>query len=110
MLERLLVAVEIVDPPFLDRLVDYAERLALENPEECELEPWITTLARLWGLAFLLFALRGGASLATLRSVLGLNGLLAVPSPDGFLDYWTGIVYEDHEPCEWKPWVVPATP
>jgi hypothetical protein len=109
MRRRLLVAFGIVELLFPERLIDYGERLALENPDECELEPWVTTLARLEGLAFLWFVLRDRASLVTFRSLFGITGLLAVLSPTGFLDYWTGVVYEDHRRCEWKPWVVPVT-
>lgn len=97
MLRRLLVAFGIVELPFPERVIDHSERLVLENPDDCELEPWVTTLARLEGLAFLWLVLRNRASLVTFRSLFGLNGLLAVLSPEGFLDYWTGIVYEDHE-------------
>jgi hypothetical protein len=109
MLDRLLVAFGVVELLFPERLIDYGEGLALENPDECELEPWVPAVARLEGLAFLWLVFRGRASLVTFRSLFGFNGLLAVLSPRGFLDYWTGVVYADHERCEWKPWVVPAT-
>lgn len=109
MLRQLLVGFGIVELLFPERLIDYSEELALENPDKCELKSWVTTLARFEGVVFLWLVVRDRASLATFRSLFGLNGLLAVLSPKGFLDYWTGIVYEDHRCCEWKPWVVPVT-
>jgi hypothetical protein len=102
----MLGLVELVVP---DRLIEFWERLALENPEECSLRAWISPIARIEGLVILVAALRPGTLSGVFRSALGCYGLLAAISPQGYLDYWTPLIYEDHERCEWKPWVVPTT-
>jgi hypothetical protein len=109
MLRRLIAALGLVELLIPGRFIEFFERYALENPEECSLRPWVTPVARLEGLITLVVALRPGTFSGAIRSVLGWHGLLAALSPQGYLDYWTPLVYEEPADCEWKPWVVQAT-
>lgn len=67
-------AVEVLAP---DALIDSAEHIALENPDECELESWVLPGARLEGITFLVMMWRGEASYSTFKKFLGSIGLLA---------------------------------
>lgn len=46
--------VELVAP---ETLINTAERLALDNPDECELKSWVYPATRLIGLLYVLIAL-----------------------------------------------------
>lgn len=105
----LLAAVALVELLYPERLIESGERLALDNPEECSLRSWVVLVARLEALLFLVALACPNTFSGPLRSALGWNGLLAALSPAGYLKYWTALVYEDADRCEWKPWVVPAT-
>ncbi len=109
MLKGLLAALAVVELLAPKRFIEFWEPLALENPEACSLEPWVIPVARIEGVAFLLALVRPRAVSGVIRSGLGCFGLMAALSPEGYLDYWTPLVYEDAVRPEWKPWVVPAT-
>lgn len=110
MIKWLLAAVALIELLVPERIIERGEQVALSNPEECSLRPWVPLVARLEGLLFLLVLVRPKTfSGPWARAAFGWNGLLAFLSPAGYLDYWTEIVYEDADRCEWRPWVVPAT-
>lgn len=109
MIKPLLAALAVVELLAPERVIEFGERLALENPGEASLRSWVTPVARLEGLVVLAALARRPVLPGPLRSMLGWFGLLAVLSPKGFLDYWTDLVYEDTRVLAWKPWVVPAT-
>ncbi|WP_411965820.1 hypothetical protein [Haloferax sp. YSMS24] len=96
---------EILRPEVLIRA---AERLALENPEECELRPWTVPVARAEGVAFLLLVRRGG-SYSRFKKFLGIMGLLSLLYPRQYLRYATKLAYTDADACHWRPWVYQAT-
>jgi hypothetical protein len=105
----LIAALGLVELLIPGRFIEFFEGYALENPEECSLRPWVVPVARLEGLLVLVSTLRPGTLSGTFRSALGWHGLLAALSPQGYLDYWTPLIYEEPAGCEWKPWVVRAT-
>lgn len=109
MLRGSLAAIGLVELLVPDRFIGYWERLALENSGECSRRSWVSPAARIEGLLIVVAAARPGALSGVVRSVLGWYGLLAALSPEGYLEYWTPLVYEDATRCEWQPWVVPAT-
>lgn len=109
MLKTLLAALGFVELLVPERFIEFWERLALDNPAECSLRPWVIPVARLEGLVFLAALARPGTFSGAIRSALGWHGLLAALSPEGYLDYWTPLVYEDAEGCAWRSWVVPLT-
>ncbi|KAB1187853.1 MULTISPECIES: hypothetical protein [Haloferax] len=90
-------------------LIRAAERLALENPEECELRPWTVPVARVEGVAFLLLVRRRKGSYSTFKKFLGVVGLLSVLYPREYLGYATKLAYTDAANCQWRPWVYHAT-
>ena len=109
MIKGLFAAIALIELFAPERIIERGEQVALQNPEECSLQPWVSLVARLEGLLFLLALARPKPFSGPLRSAVGWNGLLMALSPAGYLDYWTDIVYEDADRCEWRPWVVPLT-
>lgn len=109
MLRPILTTVAGVELLAPNALIDAAERLALENPEECELASWVAPGARVEGLVFLVLAWRSDDSYAAFKRFLGVVGLLAFAFPRAYVDYGSRLAYDDDSDCEWKPWVYPAT-
>lgn len=108
-MKRLLAVLAVVELLAPERVIEFGERLSLENPGEPSLRSWVPLVARLEGLVVLAALVRPAALSGLLRSALGWYGLMAALSPEGYLEYWTDLVYEDAERLEWKSWVVPAT-
>lgn len=98
--------VEIVAP---EALIEAAEGIALENPEECELRRWGLPGARLEGFLFLYLMWRSDTSYAAFKRFLGLFGISALLYPRTYTDYGSSFAYTDGSEPEWKGWVYPGT-
>ncbi|MFC7156357.1 hypothetical protein ACFQPA_12980 [Halomarina halobia] len=109
MLRTILTAVGIVELLSPEALIDAAERIALDDPDDCELKPWVVPGARIEGLAFLILMWRSDASYSAFKKFLGLVGILALAFPRAYVDYGAELAYTDAAECEWKPWVYPGT-
>lgn len=109
MLRALLTAVAAVELLAPRALIDRAERLALDNPEECEWRSWVVPVARLEGFAFLVLMWRSDASYATFKKLLGAIGIAALVYPRAYVDLGGTLAYTDDTVPEWKPWVYPGT-
>jgi hypothetical protein len=109
MLRQILTAVTVVEALSPEKLIDAAERIALENPAECEHLSWVVPGARLEGVLILLAMWRSEASYSAFRKFLGVIGLLALLFPRAYVEYGSGLAYVDATTCEWKPWVYPGT-
>lgn len=107
MLRTILSIIGVIEILSPEQLIDAAERLALENPEGCELEPWVVPIARVEGLSFLFLAWRSRRSYSAFKKFLGVIGLLALLYPRAYVDYAADIAYA--EDCRWRPWVYPVT-
>ncbi|MGM0605522.1 MAG: hypothetical protein ACQETB_07600 [Halobacteriota archaeon] len=103
---RLIGLAEVLSP---DGLIDRAERLALENPDECDVRSWIPHVARAEGIVFLYLTSRSDASYAAFKKFLGVIGILAMLYPKLYVDYAADIAYVDSERCQWNSWVYPVT-
>lgn len=109
MLRPVLSTVGIVEIVAPEALIDAAERIALENPEECELRRWVVPGARLEGLLFLFMMWRSDGSYAAFKRFLGLIGILAVLYPHTYIDFGSSIAYTEGSKPEWKGWVYLGT-
>lgn len=109
MLRPILTAVTAVEALTPEKLIDAAERIALENPTECERRSWVVPGARLEGILILLAMWRSEASYSAFRKFLGVFGLLALLFPRSYVEYGARLSYVDSTTCEWKPWVYPGT-
>ncbi|WP_254546934.1 hypothetical protein [Halomarina pelagica] len=109
MLRTILTAIGVVELLSPEALIDTAERVALEDPNDCELRPWVVPGARVEGLLVLALVWRSDASYAALKRFLGVVGLLALAFPRAYVDYGARLAYADATECEWRPWVYPGT-
>lgn len=74
MLRTVLTAIGIIEIVDLEGLIDAAERVALENPNECERRSWVLPGARVEGVVLLILMWRNDASYAVFKRFLGLIG------------------------------------
>ena len=109
MLKGLLLLFGIVELLFPRRVIDVAERIAMENPKALELHDWTVPVARLEALVYLAFVLRGDTSTSWFRRLFGLFGAFAFLFPRTCMGFGTRLAYRNSDECEWKPWVEPAT-
>lgn len=109
MLRKILTSITVVEVLSPKRLIDIAEKIALDNPAECELRSWVIPGARLEGLLFLTLMWRSDASYSTFKKFLGVIGMLALLYPHSYVNYGAELAYTDAAICEWKPWVYPGT-
>lgn len=109
MLRTILTVIGVVELVRPAALIDRAEALALENPADCELRPWVRPAARVEGLLFLLLMWWNQRSYETFKRFLGIIGIIAVLSPRTYVDVGADLAYTDGSACEWKPWVYPMT-
>ncbi|WP_255152515.1 hypothetical protein [Halorarius halobius] len=109
MLRRLLTVVCVIEVLAPERLIERAEALALANPDDCEVRPWVVPGARVEGAVFLLALWRSDRSYARFKRFLGVVGLLALLYPERYLEVGSELAYVDGSAPRWKPWVAPAT-
>lgn len=92
-----------------NRIVEPAERLAFENPEDGRLRPWTLPIGRLEGLLVVWLVGRRPDRIPALeRSLAGLGIVLAL-APRTALRLGLRTAYENPTALEVRPWVVPAT-
>jgi hypothetical protein len=109
MLRKLLTTICLVETLAPEALINTAERIALDNPEECDPKSWVIPGARLEGLVFLGVMWRSDASYSSFKKFPGVIGLLALLYPRTYVDYGAKCAYTDASTCEWKPWVYIGT-
>ncbi|SIR93612.1 hypothetical protein SAMN05421858_4674 [Haladaptatus litoreus] len=109
MLRLLLSAIGIIELLSPNALLDRAEQLALENPDDCELQSWVIPGARIEGLLIVISMWRSDRSYAAFKRFLGVIGLLALAFPRAYVDFGAELAYTDASDCRWKPWVYVGT-
>ncbi|MFC7099029.1 hypothetical protein [Halobaculum marinum] len=92
-----------------DASVAWGERLALDNPDECERRSWVVPGARLEAVVFLAMLWRSDASYSAFKRLLGIVGLLVFLAPRAYVDRGGGLAYASEPTPQWKPWVYRAT-
>ena len=105
MLRKILTTIGVVELLTPEALIDAAEQIALDNPDECKLQSWVIPGARVEGLLFLLLIGRSDASYSRFKKFLGIIGILALVFPRAYVDYGAELAYTDSDNCMWKPWV-----
>ncbi len=105
MLRLFLSAIGLTELLSPNVLINRAEQLALENPDDCELRSWVIPGARIEGLLILISMWRSDRSYSSFKQFLGVIGLLALAFPRAYVDYGTELAYADASNCRWKPWV-----
>lgn len=109
MSRKILTQIGIVELLTPDALIGAAEQIALDNPVECELRPWVIPGARIEGLAFLFLTWRRDESYSAFKQLLGIVGVLALLFPRAYIEYGSRLAYTNATDPRWKPWVYPGT-
>ena len=92
-----------------ERIVEPAERLAFENPEDGRLRPWTLPIGRLEGLLVVWLAGRRSGGTTVLKPLVAGLGVVLALAPRTALRLGLRTAYENPTELEVKPWVVPAT-
>ncbi|WP_339105426.1 hypothetical protein [Haloterrigena salinisoli] len=92
-----------------NRIVEPAERLAFENPEDGRLRPWTLPIGRLEGLLVVWVVVRRPDGITALERPLAGLGIALALAPRTSLRLGLRTAYANPTALEVKPWVVPAT-
>lgn len=117
MLRSLAIGFGLLEVLAPERIVEPAERLAFENPDDGRLRPWTLPMARLEGLAFLWLLVRPNRDrdrdrdrrLSELRLPLSTFGAVLALAPRTTLEFFLDVAYENAADLETRSWVRPAT-
>lgn len=109
MLRTLLSVIGLVMVSIPRRIVETAETVAFENPEDAILRGWTIPMARLEGIGYLFLVRRTGFLSGVVGVVFGLLGSAAAVVPRRYLDFGLSLAYENPDDITVKSWVIPVT-
>jgi len=109
MLRTLLTVIGLAMVGVPRRIVDSAEKVAFENPEDAILRGWTIPIARLEGIGYLLLVRRIGVLSGIIGVVFGLIGSVAAVAPRQYLHFGLSLAYENPGNITVKSWVIPMT-
>lgn len=108
MLRRLLIAFAAFEIAFPRPVIDFCERIGLENPGEAQLRPFATSIARLEGLVVLWVLQRGRSNTPLVSTALAGAGGVALVYPRPLIRLTQEFAYENTADLELRPWIVTA--
>ena len=109
MIRMLLSAIGFVMVVLPRGVVERAETVAFENPEDATLRRSTIPMARVEGAGYLLLGRRSGYLQGFLGTVVGLIGSAAAIAPRQYLTFGLSLAYENPDDITVKPWVIPGT-
>lgn len=101
MARTLLAALGVIMALFPDRVTDWYQRIAFENPEAAVGKDWLPSAVQAEGLVVGLLALVGGRSYGWLLNLMGIAGGIVVIFPKRYLDWGMRVAYRNPEEIEW---------
>lgn len=108
MLRRFLIACAAIEVMFPRPVIEFCERIGLENPDEARLRPFASSIARVEGLVVIWVLRRGRENTPVISTVLASAGALALVHPRPLIRLTQEFAYENTADLELRPWVVPA--
>ena len=108
MIRTLLILFGLIEIVVPQPIIDACERIGLENPEQAQLRPQATLLARLEGALFVWVLVRGRDQSPLTSRLLGAAGALAVLYPTPLIRFSQTFAYENSSDLELRPWIQPA--
>ena len=109
MLRTLLSAMGLVMVSIPHRIVETAETVAFENPEDAILRRWTIPMARFEGIGYLLLVRRTGFLSGVVGVVFGLIGSVAAVAPRQYVNFGLSLAYENPDDITVQSWVIPMT-
>jgi len=109
MLRALLSVIGLVMVSIPRRIVETAEIVAFENPEDAILRGWTIPMARLEGIGYLLLVRRTSVLSRVIGGVFCLFGSASAVAPRQYLDFGLSLAYENPDNITVKSWVIPVT-
>ncbi|MEF8771460.1 hypothetical protein [Halodesulfurarchaeum sp.] len=109
MLRTLLSVIGLVMVSIPRRIVETAETLAFENPEDAILRGSTIPMARVEGIGYLLLVRRGAFLSEFVGKIFYLFGSAAVVAPRRYLNFGLSLAYENPDDITVKSLVIPAT-
>ena len=95
MLRTVLTVIGLVMVSMPRRIIETAEIVAFENPEDAILRGWTIPMARLEGIGYLFLVRRAGFFSRIIGSVFCLFGSVAAIAPRQYLDFGLSLAYEN---------------
>lgn len=92
----------IVTALFPDGIIDVFEAVAIENPEESPIKPWISSGIRGEGLIVTLASLSGGRAYAWMMNLTGIVGAFVLLFPQGYRTFAATLLYQQPGEVEWN--------
>lgn len=92
----------VVTALFPSKITSLFEQLAIANPGEGTLRPWVNPTIRWEGLLVAVVALLGGRSYAWLMNLTGVFGAVVLVFPDLYRRFATTLLYEWPSSIEWN--------
>jgi hypothetical protein len=87
---------------FPERIIEVYETVAIENPEECDVQPGIRPGIRAEGALVTLASLTDGRAYAWMMNLTGAFGAVVLAFPHLYRDIDTALVYDDPDAVEWN--------
>ncbi|WP_336136409.1 hypothetical protein [Natronomonas amylolytica] len=84
-----------------DRVLGVFERLALKNPDESIIKPWVGPAMRAEGVGIVVASLAGGKAYAWTMNLTGIFGGIVLAFPDLYPRLAATFLYEQPEQVEW---------
>lgn len=104
MARTLLAGLGIVLALFPNRVTDWYERIAFENPESAVGREWLGSAVRTEGLLIGLLSLRGGRGYTWLMNLMGFVGAIVMLFPTQYLNWGAKLAYRNPDEIEWAGW------
>ncbi len=109
MLRSLLTVIGLVMVAIPRRIIETAEAVTFENPEDAIPRGWTIPMARLEGIGYLLLVRRTGILSGIVGVIFGLFGSVAAVAPRQYLNFGLSLAYENPDDITVKSWVIPGT-
>lgn len=87
---------------FPERMIDLFESVAVENPVDSAIKPWLSSGIRAEGVVVTLASLIGGRAYAWMMNLTGAFGVVILLAPRLYREFATRVLYDDPTDVEWS--------
>ena len=102
-MSRLLLGVlGLVLAAIPDRVIEWYESIAVASPDVPATKPWLPSVVRAEGIAYVAIALVGGRAYAWTMGLVGAVGAIAAAIPERYLAFGARIGYDRPGSIVWR--------